>query len=254
MDELYGILAELCEEIHPDRVADIAQGIAKLQPAEGLPELKGRFGSAAGSELYERLLGSWRRNVDVSAKEIAAALRGTLAYAKSKGKEGAVELVWSGPSTGFVPVRHTEQVICEVIDGAQEEIFITSFVAYKIKAVVNRIQVAMHQGVRVSLLVELSKEHGGTLDFDSLKHLKAELPDASFYTWIQDEGVAGKGSVHAKCVVADSKLAFVTSANLTEAAMERNMEVGLLIRGGHVPKQLHDHLKALVNRKLIQSI
>jgi len=216
-----------------------------------LSNLKDRFGSSSGAKLYERLLVSWRKNADASPKEIAASLRGVLAYAEMKRKEGAIKLVWSGPSTGFVPVRHTEQVICEVIDGAKEEIFITSFVAYRIKTVVKRIQNAMHRGVTVSLLVELSKEHGRTLDFDSLKLLKQELSEAKFYTWNQGEGDPVKGSVHAKCVVADAKLAFVTSANLTEAAMERNMEVGLLIKGGHVPAQLHDHLSALVTRRII---
>jgi len=38
--------------------------------------------------------------------------------------------------------------------------------------------------------------------------------------------------MHAKAAVADSSLAFLTSANLTEAVFERNMELGVLIRGG----------------------
>jgi phosphatidylserine/phosphatidylglycerophosphate/cardiolipin synthase-like enzyme len=54
------------------------------------------------------------------------------------------------------------------------------------------------------------------------------------------------GTMHAKCAVADGSLAFVTSANLTRAALERNIELGLLIRGGDVPKDLHRHLDNLV--------
>jgi phosphatidylserine/phosphatidylglycerophosphate/cardiolipin synthase-like enzyme len=70
----------------------------------------------------------------------------------------------------------------------------------------------------------------------------------AFYVWQQAERSNHNelGAVHAKCAVADGKVAFVTSANLTAAAMERNMEVGLLIRGGHVPEQLHQHFSALV--------
>jgi phosphatidylserine/phosphatidylglycerophosphate/cardiolipin synthase-like enzyme len=37
--------------------------------------------------------------------------------------------------------------------------------------------------------------------------------------------------MHAKAAVADSSTAFLTSANLTEAALERNMELGVLIHG-----------------------
>lgn len=36
--------------------------------------------------------------------------------------------------------------------------------------------------------------------------------------------------MHAKCVVTDETAAFLTSANFTEAAQERNIEVGLLSR------------------------
>ena len=38
------------------------------------------------------------------------------------------------------------------------------------------------------------------------------------------------GVLHAKTVVADDDVVFITSANLTEAALDRNIEVGLLVR------------------------
>ena len=36
--------------------------------------------------------------------------------------------------------------------------------------------------------------------------------------------------LHARCVVVDSEHAFISSANFTEAAHERNIEVGVLLR------------------------
>jgi phosphatidylserine/phosphatidylglycerophosphate/cardiolipin synthase-like enzyme len=44
--------------------------------------------------------------------------------------------------------------------------------------------------------------------------------------------------MHMKVAAADSRVAFLTSANLTEAALERNMELGILIRGGEVPSAI----------------
>ena len=35
--------------------------------------------------------------------------------------------------------------------------------------------------------------------------------------------------LHAKCVVVDERWSFVTSANFTEAAQERNIEVGVVL-------------------------
>jgi phosphatidylserine/phosphatidylglycerophosphate/cardiolipin synthase-like enzyme len=36
--------------------------------------------------------------------------------------------------------------------------------------------------------------------------------------------------MHAKCVVVDEAAAFITSANFTAAAQQRNVEVGVLVR------------------------
>jgi phosphatidylserine/phosphatidylglycerophosphate/cardiolipin synthase-like enzyme len=52
--------------------------------------------------------------------------------------------------------------------------------------------------------------------------------------------------MHVKAAVADSSIAFLTSANLTEAALERNMELGLLIRGGRVPGSIDSLMNSLI--------
>jgi phosphatidylserine/phosphatidylglycerophosphate/cardiolipin synthase-like enzyme len=49
-------------------------------------------------------------------------------------------------------------------------------------------------------------------------------------------------------------LVFITSANLTTAALERNMELGMLIRGGPVPDKLRQHLAALATTKVITEV
>ena len=46
-------------------------------------------------------------------------------------------------------------------------------------------------------------------------------------------------------------MAFLTSANLTGHALEKNMEAGILVTGGHVPSLLRDHLHALIETKVI---
>ena len=66
-----------------------------------------------------------------------------------------------------------------------------------------------------------------------------------------DEFAGGK--VHAKVAVCDEALCFISSANLTGHAMEKNMEVGVLIRGGALPQTLHRHLEALVTIKIVRA-
>ena len=58
--------------------------------------------------------------------------------------------------------------------------------------------------------------------------------------------------MHVKAVVADSRVAFLTSANLTEAAFELNMELGVLIRGGQVPVAIDRLVDSLLESGTLQ--
>ena len=57
--------------------------------------------------------------------------------------------------------------------------------------------------------------------------------------------------MHAKCIVIDRKTVFVSSANFTEAAQERNLEVGLLIRSATLAERLEGHFDGLIAHKLL---
>lgn len=124
-----------------------------------------------------------------------------------------------------------------------------SYVFYKAPSIVDALNSAIQRQVRVKLLLQSSFEQGGTIRGDSAKTLAVAVPGATVYAWDpsgRKHDVDGSSAaVHAKCAVADRKLAFITSANLTLAALERNRELGVLIRGGTVPERLHAHLEAL---------
>lgn len=253
MSDLWRVIAEMCSELHPDRIAAIATGVENLPSHAAFSHARDRFGVGSGSQHYVRMKSAWNEAGDYSGKEVAAALRGASATAQHISAIGTTELVWTGPTTGVVPVRRTEQVICEVIESAFVELFVVSFVAYRAEMVIRSLQAAHERGVRIGILLEADQDHGGALDFDSVRHMRRELPQAEFYGWEQPDSEA-RGCVHAKCAVADDKLAFVSSANLTGAAMERNMEVGVLVKGGKLPLQLGHHLKELVRRKIVVSV
>lgn len=57
---------------------------------------------------------------------------------------------------------------------------------------------------------------------------------------------ADAASFHAKCIVADRLFALVTSANPTEAAYERNIELGLTIEGGGIAATIDDWFNSLI--------
>ena len=59
------------------------------------------------------------------------------------------------------------------------------------------------------------------------------------------------GVLHAKAVVVDDESVFVTSANLTEAALDRNIEIGLLVRDHALAASVSSHFRTLIERGLL---
>jgi phosphatidylserine/phosphatidylglycerophosphate/cardiolipin synthase-like enzyme len=62
------------------------------------------------------------------------------------------------------------------------------------------------------------------------------------------------GVLHAKGVVADDEAVFVTSANLTEAALDRNIEIGLLVRDRALAASVSSHFRGLIDRGLLRPL
>lgn len=60
--------------------------------------------------------------------------------------------------------------------------------------------------------------------------------------------------LHAKCVVVDDAHAFVTSANLTEAAQERNIEAGVLLEDSAFARSLRRQFESLIDRGYVRRL
>lgn len=225
MNELWQVIAELGLELHPDRIAALSSKIESLGSVERFALAKPVLGPNADKSMIGRLEVAWRNAKQISPSELAAALRGASATAALQERRGSVELVWTGPSTGMVPVRHTEQVLCEVIDSARNRLFIVSFVAYEVSLIIKALQDAVGRQVQVDMLLESSVDHGGKVTVNSVAMMKETIPSANVYVWRVGTGketmASPTGSVHAKCAVSDGKLAFITSANLSMAVMGR---------------------------------
>jgi cardiolipin synthase A/B len=250
MKALCEAVAHIAMEVHPERIDAICSALNASQGANIIGLVKSSLGSAFSSRLMNEFEAALLACPQVDRGELSAMFRASSTTAALAAGASSVELVWTGPSTGLVPVRHTAQVLTGLIDVACDRLFLVSFVAFHVGSVIGALHRAIERGVRIRVLLERSKEHGGNVDVDSIAMLKRTLPRAQLYEWDKSSIDAGHNpSVHAKCAVADAVTAFVTSANLSEAAMERNMELGILMRGGQVPRLLDQHLTALVTTK-----
>lgn len=192
----------------------------------------------------DRLFDAWEELPELNGTSVALGLRAASACHRSALSESHVEVVWTGPD-GDVDVRLTYSVLIEVIRTAVRRLILVSFAAYRVDEVVQALQQAASRGVEIQLILD-----GGT---EAARAFEASERIA-LYTWLPTllpEHDPGHASLHAKAVIADDRLAFVTSANLTEYALDRNMELGLLVRGGNVPKLLADHFHGLIDRDVL---
>jgi cardiolipin synthase A/B len=177
----------------------------------------------------------------------------------AKRSRQTTELVWTGPSTPVVPVRRTEQVLSDLIRCAERRLTMTSFGIFQVPRLVEELERSLERGVALRIVLGDRESHS-TQEIDRQRHqLGREIAaQATLLQWPperrprDDQGHAGL--MHVKAAVADSRVAFLTSANLTEAALERNMELGVLIRGGMVPASIDRLIDALVESGELQLV
>lgn len=253
MKKLLDAIAAVVCLVSPEKIQAMATRIRQAETSKVASALSGVLGTPAAGRVVDELINAWHVT-SVSAEELALMLHAAShVFTKTVAKQ-STELVWTGPTTPFVSARRTEQTLLQVINAAEQTLFITSFVAYDVSTIVKALNAASDRGVAISILLELSQDHGGSITFNALGKMRTLVPTARLYAWRDKAAPFSGGRVHAKVAVVDSKMCFITSANLTGHAMEKNMEVGVLVRGGHLPKQLVEHLYALVATRVIKEI
>ena len=63
-----------------------------------------------------------------------------------------------------------------------------------------------------------------------------------------------RACLHAKCVVVDGEAVFISSANFTEAAQERNIEMGLLVRSPWLAERIRQHFDTLLAARRLEPL
>ncbi len=176
------------------------------------------------------------------------------------------ELVWSGPEVPGLHARDTARVYEELIQGARRSLWISTFTYYDgpkaFKSLAQRMDAVPDLGVR--LLVNIGRRWGDQTQAPQLvsafaeRLWKHEWPGtrrpAVYYDPRALDPAAAGAVLHAKAIVADDEIAFVTSANLTEAAFERNIEAGVLSRDRALATALALHFQTLIDRGLLVAL
>ena len=167
------------------------------------------------------------------------------------------DLVWSGPEVPGLHARDTRRVYEELLGSAERSVWASTYAFFdgpKAFEVLARRMDARPE-LRVTLLLNIQRKRGDTTAADQLVRRFADRfwgtdwPGSSRPTVYYDPRALeldGPGGVlHAKAVVVDDEAVFVTSANLTEAALDRNIELGLLVRDRALAASVSSHFRGV---------
>ena len=174
--------------------------------------------------------------------------------------------MWSGPEVRGLHARDTRRVYEELLGSAERSLWACSFVYFDGRRAFELLARRMDERpeLRVTLLLNIQRGKGDMTAADALVRRFADRlwgndwpgrtrPRVYYDPRALDAERPG-GVLHAKAVVADDTSVFVTSANLTEAALDRNIELGLLVRDRALALTVAGHFRGLIDRGLLRPL
>jgi phosphatidylserine/phosphatidylglycerophosphate/cardiolipin synthase-like enzyme len=186
---------------------------------------------------------------------VMAALLDALAHSQNATEDAlqSVFPVLSGPTILGVPVVATPTVVRGLFEEAKNSVLVSSYVFHEAGDILAPLAARMDADDRftVTIITDLShmrkcNEPIAVLTNRFRTQFRKQWPGKRQPDlWhdsraLEEPDRSKSGVMHAKTVIIDHSAAFVTSANITEAAQERNIEAGVLMRN-------MIHVKSLLN-------
>ncbi|SFD73265.1 DISARM system phospholipase D-like protein DrmC [Streptomyces aidingensis] len=210
----------------------------------------GRLQTPAALESVSALLAAITAD-GVPLPEAAAYLRGYAVAWARRGETAEARTVWSGPATPGTPVRATARVLTEVVRAAEHRFVAMTYSARAYPPLTASLADATARGVTVDIVVETLEGAAGLLAGREPSEAFSGVPGLRLWHWPSAMRPAPGSRMHAKVAVADDRVLFLSSANLTAAGAERNVEAGILLKGGPMPGRMADHIRELQRRGVL---
>ncbi|WP_433784627.1 DISARM system phospholipase D-like protein DrmC [Actinomycetospora sp. CA-101289] len=207
-----------------------------------------RLRSATGSQPVRAVCSSIQAALpNRSHVELAGVLDG-LRRARARGTS-RIDVVWSGPSSGVTVHRLTSATVADLINEARREVVLVSYAMHSEPSVGTALEAASARSVDITLLAERAADNprfdGGAPAFSGIPATRLAWPGAC-----REDGAA----LHAKVLVIDEQTVLIGSANLTQYAMHRNLECGVVIRDRAVGRTVVAHLVGLRGRGVLVAL
>ena len=180
--------------------------------------------------------------------------------------ENILELVLSGPDLEAIPTSDTSASMHSVIEQASIELLLVGYVVHNAKALFQHVadKIKSSPAMKLILCLDIPRQYGDTsIESEIVKRFARDfatthwpwrpLPDLLYDPRSLNNAGSHHSSLHAKCIVADRKVALVTSANFTEAAQLRNIELGLIVRHEPIARRIAEYFEGLrATRQMLQ--
>jgi phosphatidylserine/phosphatidylglycerophosphate/cardiolipin synthase-like enzyme len=182
-------------------------------------------------------------------------------------QRNSIALVWTGDEILGASGRDTKIVVQELFQQAQHSVLISSYAIDKgasAKTLFGNLANKMDQDSKlvVRMFLNIQREFKDTtasaiLIQDYAQRFQREiwpgkrLPKVFYDPRSLEVTTKSRACLHAKCVVVDEEYSLVTSANFTEAAHERNIEAGMMLKDKVVAKSLTSQFETLAAKQIL---
>ncbi len=180
-----------------------------------------------------------------TALQLAATLDLLLLDRQQRPRVGDIlQLVTTGPEVDGLANRDTSVVVRDLFVSATRSVLVAGYAVYQGQRVFQALADRMLEmpNLNVRLFLDIQRPQGdSSVETDLIRRFTDRftqtqwpslrpLPKVFFDPRSLGLDQRKRASLHAKCVVVDDRDVFLSSANFTEAAHERNIELGLLFR------------------------
>jgi phosphatidylserine/phosphatidylglycerophosphate/cardiolipin synthase-like enzyme len=225
--------------------------LAASSPHSAFSSIVGEDGSAV-AQWVEAL-----ENDQFNAGQIARLLRSVIS-GRNRDQTLMPDLVVSGPDVPGVPTADTYAVVQSLFQEAEKEIILAGYAFYNGKLLFERLieHKKRRPDLRIIFHVDVPRRSGDSSTAESIVLRYADefkqrhwpwqpFPEVYYDPRALSTDSHTRASLHAKIVVVDRCKLFLTSANFTEAAQQRNVEMGLLSQVSYLAEQVAAYFEGL---------
>lgn len=160
--------------------------------------------------------------------------------------EDAVQLVMTGPQDSGACHRDTGVVVRDLFRRARRSVLIAGYAVYQGKHVFADLASRMDDVPSLHVRLFLNIPQTNSVPKFQARFRSMHWPDSSRLPEVYYDRRSLSApheapvSLHAKCIVVDGSELFISSANFTEAAQDRNIEAGVLISSAALARQCEE--------------